>query len=319
MDTSILLNNGLLPFATALAATSGGEFVKPITQVFDNWFYKKFGSKSEFERKKIELKNEHELNLYTAELEKERLIGQFKIEILDSLLDISPENLQIPDQQIVALVMENIHLYLSIDDLRIKFAKVLAMSANKTYSDKIHPLFIETIKNMSPADAIFLDSISKMNFAIVDNISLKSIPNEDGFTHGFHVDDKEYTIINSFVLKLNKSVEGIPIQMKNEDMTNRGFFVENEELLPIYFLEKQNVLNTKKIEDAAYFHPILVNRYADLTKILVEKHPNLIEFQKFVESKYEQKTQLEHNLCLVELSPFGQNFNSIVLTPQRNH
>lgn len=66
MDTTILLNSGLISFATALAATSGGEIIKPVTQILDNWFYTKFGSKTDFEKKKTELKIEHELNLYKS-------------------------------------------------------------------------------------------------------------------------------------------------------------------------------------------------------------------------------------------------------------
>ena len=328
MDTNILLSSGFISFATALATTSGVEFIKPVTQVFDNWFYTKFGSKADFERKKKELKNEHELNLYKSELkkeipdiyrlelEKERLLGLFKKEITEGLLEIPPKNIQVPDQQIVALIMENIHLYLSIDDLRSKFAKLLASSADKSQSEYLHPLYVETIKTLSVTDARFLESLGDINFTIIDDISLKSVPDEDGSSHGFHIEDEEELICTTFTLKLDKKAPGLPITFKEnvvEDLLDRGLYIENEKISPVYFLEKQNILTRKKIQESKILYKEFFKNYMKLMAYLVEENQNVIDFKKEIERRFKQTIIVEHEFYIVELSKYGRQFKHIIL------
>lgn len=160
MDPQFFVTNALIPFTSALAGNAGGNFLKPVLTIYDNWFYKTFGSKSELEKKKLELKNQNELNIYEYELEQEKNIGLFKKEILQNLLKIEDDNLSLPDKHIVSLIMDNAKLYLEVDDVRSYFAKILAGTANKSLHDNIHPLHIETIKQLTSHEAELLKKLN---------------------------------------------------------------------------------------------------------------------------------------------------------------
>lgn len=312
MDTGIFINNGLVPFMTALAATTGGEFIKPVLEVFDNWFYVKFGSKAELDRKKRELENNSELDLYKLEMKKEELLGFFKVELLNKLVEIPKENIQIPDQQIVSLVMENIHLYLNQDDLRRRFANLLANSANNVHSNKIHPLFIETIKTMSAKDAEFLKDFKSMPFTIIDKISLMKLQESD--THSVTYQNKMYgrDVIETYVLRQKGGSRGFPIPMNGIEVTDR-YIVINQRIDELSFLEKQNVLHIVNTKNVSVLPSNFIEDFEGITKELVLQDESLLEYKKYIECKFNEKTNVEHQLFFVELTNYGKMFREVVL------
>lgn len=314
MDPAFFIENALVPFSATLGATAGSTLLKPVADVFDNWFYIKFGAKTELERKKRELKNENQLDLYKMELEKEQGIGKLQTEISEYLINIKPENIQIPDQHLVALIMENIHLYLSVDEIRKRFAKLLARSADKSYEEAIHPAFIEVVKTITTKDAVFLNSLGILPFSIVDVIDIKSFPDKDGFSHGYSLDKMKNRPIHSFILKLKKDTLGLPVIQKGKKLNEyKNFFIENESLESIYFLEKHGIIKKRKIDEAEAFPQFMVDDYAKITKYLVERHPETLKLKEYVETAFNTKTNISHHLFLLELTYFGSSFLNIVL------
>ncbi|MCT3575194.1 hypothetical protein [Levilactobacillus brevis] len=98
-DSSFFVNNVLVPFSASLAGNAGGNALKPIFKMLDNWFYITFGSDLDFEVKKKKLEQAHRLDLYEVELNKAQNIGKFQKDVVDLLNDIDYSDLVIPDKK----------------------------------------------------------------------------------------------------------------------------------------------------------------------------------------------------------------------------
>lgn len=157
MDTSFLVNNALIPFSTALAGSAGGRLLKPVADILDNWFYIKFGSKYDLERKKKDLYNEKQIELYEAELDRQKNIGKFKHEIVQKLEEIPEENITIPNRNILALIMEKADYFLDINELRSAYSQIIASTSNIEYKGIIHPKMIDTIQQLTEIDFKMID------------------------------------------------------------------------------------------------------------------------------------------------------------------
>ncbi|QCZ47331.1 ABC-type multidrug transport system ATPase component [Levilactobacillus brevis] len=152
MDSSFFVNNVLVPFSASLAGNAGGNALKPIFKMLDNWFYITFGSDLDFEVKKKKLEQAHRLDLYEVELNKAQNIGKFQKDVVDLLNDIDYSDLVIPDKKTLAQIMSVLPTYLDIDDTRLLLTKVVTASCDRSRNDFVHPSIIEIIKQLTGSD-----------------------------------------------------------------------------------------------------------------------------------------------------------------------
>lgn len=162
MDSNFFLNNALVPFATALAGSVGGEIFKPIFHVFDNWFYLKFGFKVDLEKRKKELFVENEL-LYYEHIQREKHIGLLKKELFNAVKQIPEYKLRVPDRQTVFSIMDNFDYFINSEELILFYVNMLSATANKDY--EVHPRIADSIKYLTPNEFLLLEKLaSSMGF-----------------------------------------------------------------------------------------------------------------------------------------------------------
>ncbi|MCG7406739.1 DUF4393 domain-containing protein [Paenibacillus sp. ACRRX] len=92
--------------------------------------------------------------LLKSKVANEHSIDVYKKEIAEKVNSIPSENLVEPPLNIVGPALEASKYYIESDEIRAMFSNLIASSANNTNNQKIHPSFVEIIKQMSPLDAI---------------------------------------------------------------------------------------------------------------------------------------------------------------------
>lgn len=100
-------------------------------------------------------------NVY-AWLEKEDLNTEDMNKILESKLQsIDPEKIVQPEPHVAVPAIQAMSYCMECEELREMHASLLAASLNRDEKDKVHPGFIEIIKNMSPLDARLFRELSE--------------------------------------------------------------------------------------------------------------------------------------------------------------
>lgn len=89
---------------------------------------------------KIKIKQEHNIELFRSELQ-------------NGLNNIDSNNLVQPQLHIVGPAIEASKYYIESEELRNLFVKLLVSSSDITKQIKVHPSFVEIIKQLSPEDA----------------------------------------------------------------------------------------------------------------------------------------------------------------------
>lgn len=333
MDPQFFVTNALVPFTSALAGNVGGNLLKPVLTIYDNWFYKTFGSKSELERKKLELKNQNELSIYEYELEQEKNIGLFKKEILQNLLQIEDDNIVLPDKHIVSLIMDNAKLYLEIDDIRNYFAKILAGTANKTLHNNIHPLHIETIKQLTSKEAKILKKINShlgLQFKVITNFYSKSFakPKDNRYfqisldadfpTFNMYVDTPDIDSIphinnpSIFSMDTNKAHNSLEILTKLNIISE--FSLTQYDAVGIYNSEMLKEVISEIIRDVTYYSKYekeLNEHFDDVFSKIKIKVYQLTDFGAALVNLVENKQSI--------LLPTSMNESSFKVVPTDAH
>ncbi|MDF0480252.1 DUF4393 domain-containing protein [Vagococcus sp. PNs007] len=88
-------------------------------------------------------------------------IKRYKEDIAQEIIKIPEENIQEPPLAIVGPALEASKYYIEEEHLREMFAKIIATSMDNRLDDKIHPSYIEIIKQLSHHDALVLKKIKK--------------------------------------------------------------------------------------------------------------------------------------------------------------
>lgn len=122
----------------------------------DAWFLV-FGGISQIATKR-QMKYAHELDLYNQELNQ-------------AISKIPDSNRCEPDIQIAAQALENSKYCIESNELRKLFVNLISKSMDSDYAKISHPSFAEIIKQMSPIDALILQTMNpKDNFPLVDYV-----------------------------------------------------------------------------------------------------------------------------------------------------
>lgn len=125
-----VVNVALTPLAKSIGNTMDhlwGGF----TMGIDEWYDKK--------------KIQHDQNLLL-----------YKKELAERISNIPEDNIQEPNMSIVGPALEASKFYFEESQYREMFSKLIASSIDATKNDKVHPFFVEAIKQMKPKDARLL-------------------------------------------------------------------------------------------------------------------------------------------------------------------
>lgn len=106
------------------------------------------------------------VNLLLAPLTKWVEHGEAKLDEISRLVseevkDIPEEKLTEPEPYVAVPAMQAITYSMDCDELKQMYAKLLAKSINVDEKNKVHPAYVEIIKQMSPLDAITLAFIQE--------------------------------------------------------------------------------------------------------------------------------------------------------------
>ncbi|MDK4351665.1 DUF4393 domain-containing protein [Enterococcus thailandicus] len=97
---------------------------------------------------------------------RDAVVQKYKESIAQNIVAIPDENIQEPTLAIVGPALEASKFYIEEDSLREMFAKVIGLSMDSSFNDKIHPSFVEIIKQLSPYDAQVLCKIKEVNLFV---------------------------------------------------------------------------------------------------------------------------------------------------------
>ena len=93
-------------------------------------------------------------------LHREYSVEQTRCLLNEKLKDVSPEKIVPPEPYIALPALEAISYCMDSDELRNLYANLLANSINVDNKEKVHPSFVEIIKQLSPLDALILKHIA---------------------------------------------------------------------------------------------------------------------------------------------------------------
>ncbi|HHT7174555.1 TPA: DUF4393 domain-containing protein [Bacillus cereus] len=117
-----------------------------------------------------------------TQLKRVHALNQFKDELEQAVSSIPEENIIEPPLHIVGPSLEASKYYFENDELRKMFSNLIAASINIDDIDKVHPSFVEIIKQLSPLDAmnlklfkeVFTYPIAEYNYVAKGRTSLVS-------------------------------------------------------------------------------------------------------------------------------------------------
>ena len=105
-------------------------------------------------------------------LKREYNVKQVKAELGKSLSTINPEKIVSPEPYVAVPALQAISYCMSNEELCDLYAKLLAKSMVTDTKDKVHPAFIEIIKQLSPNDALVFKVCSTRNAIPAVNLSI---------------------------------------------------------------------------------------------------------------------------------------------------
>lgn len=102
----------------------------------------------------------------------------YKISETKKLLEIKLKNVDqskivTPEAYVAVPTLEAISYSMDSEELRNMYSNLLAKAMNEDEKDKVHPAFVELIKQMTPMEAVFLDDIFKKEVTPLIDLSIK--------------------------------------------------------------------------------------------------------------------------------------------------
>lgn len=149
-------NEAILPLAKSIGKTLSLTWDGLFMGV-ETWYYKK------------KIDQENNLKLYQENIQQE-------------LNDIPEDNIQEPKMNIMGPALEASRYYFEEEQYRIMFSKLIAKSCDNRFNTKIHPFFVDAIKQMSPLDAKILSLFKTNDTYPLANYRYK-MHNSNGYNH----------------------------------------------------------------------------------------------------------------------------------------
>ena len=157
-------------------------------------------------------------NVVLYPVKKANLTFRYKLEAFEDDLNektkhIPPENLQIPPTMIAGPTLEALRYTYDETELREMYENLLASAMDNRNTSKVHPSFVDLIKQMSPLDAIVLDNIS-------DNYQLACVKVE--FTINQSTQVYSNAMPNFFVPELASLADPFDVSTSIENLSRLG-------------------------------------------------------------------------------------------------
>lgn len=105
-------------------------------------------------------------------LNKEYNVKQIKAELEKSLSSVDPEKIISPEPYVAVPAIEAISYSINNKELCALYANLLAKSMISDTKDKVHPAFVEIIKQLSPNDALIFKECSTRNIIPAAKLSI---------------------------------------------------------------------------------------------------------------------------------------------------
>ena len=91
-------------------------------------------------------------------------LQEFEKELKEKINKIPEDKRVEPDIQVIAPALEAAKYCIDKEELRKLFVELISNSMNKYYSEDVHPMFAEIIKQISSVDALVLKNICKYQY-----------------------------------------------------------------------------------------------------------------------------------------------------------
>ena len=188
--------------------------------------------------------------------------------ISEKLKDIPEEDITTPSLHIAGPAVEALRFTGHNENLRELYASLLAMAMNTQTADKVHPAYVEVIKNLSTEEAILLQSfVAKSQYPKVD------------------IEEKE------------KNIKGSKTRIRNFTLFHKMDDRLDVNLVPIY-LDNLNRLGIIEIIHDSYF--VDTSEYQTL-----ESDDSISEFIEEIKARGKD---VEFTKGIITLTSFGRNF-----------
>lgn len=111
--------------------------------------------------------------------EREYHLAETEKLLAEKLKNIPPEKIITPEGYVGVPALQAIAYSMDSDELRELYANLLANAMNIDTKDKVHPSFVELIKQMSPNDAIVFKTVYEASVAPVIDLFIHVDPKDD--------------------------------------------------------------------------------------------------------------------------------------------
>lgn len=152
------------------------------------------------------------IDIYAQKTHHKRIVelNKFKEELEQKVASIPEENIVEPPLHIIGPTLEASKYYFEDEDLRSMFANLIIASINIDSINKVHPSFVEIIKQLSSLDAKNIALFNTKNVYPIASYRLLQGTNSD---HG--------VVINTHVFLENKEIDDIELQATSISNLNR--------------------------------------------------------------------------------------------------
>lgn len=108
------------------------------------------------------------INAIFANWDKWLLGREYNVKTTEKLLEqklanMNPENIVDPEMYVAVPALQALSYAINSEELRELYANLLAKAMNVNTKNDVHPALLETIKQMSPNDAIYFKLLSSLN------------------------------------------------------------------------------------------------------------------------------------------------------------
>lgn len=205
-------------------------------------------------------------------------IKETEVLLEQKLKNVPYENIQSPEAYIAVPALQGISYCMDNEELRNMYACLLANSMNNQVKSKVHPGFVEIIKQLCPDEAKIIKEISLNNYAI----PLIDVE--------YYTSDKKIfkTIVNGFsdIGEIANCENPLDIFEYINNLCRLGLLYRSE---------------SSKMADDEVYDPIINHEFI----VKVSNVPQALKDQGFSHSKIKK--------YLAEVTPYGKNFCKVCI------
>lgn len=157
--------------------------------------------------------------------ESEAKMGEISHLVSEEVKDVPEEKLTEPEPYIAVPAMQAITYSMDCDELKDMYAKLLAKAINADEKDKVHPAYVEIIKQMSPLDAEALSFIQKDGRTSVALCNIRWQKKSGEAWNGFklvRIHQRGFPLYNHFVMASKDGYSEKEITVSFENLARLG-------------------------------------------------------------------------------------------------